>query len=329
LAPPDRLSIAKRRLQLVLKKTVVSNARTLEQKISDAGPGDMRVDPHVLTRARNELKDAGTIVRITAGVGNTPWFHLRTAAAADVQSRLAHLVSIHDALRAGNLTLRMGQTLEIAAYRALIAQPALMTFGAYTDLDDHDDSTLYSKEEPPSVMSGRRTNGKLDFVLTCAGHTAGVELKNVREWLYPDRDEVTELLRKCTDLNIVPVLIARRIPYVTFKLLTTCGVIVHQTYNQLFPAADAVLAEQVRNKSLLGYHDVRTGNEPDARLKKFVDVNLPRLIVARRDIFDSYKDLLSEFAHGAIDYSVFAAKVRRRAQGTNENHDWGDGVDIW
>jgi hypothetical protein len=145
-------------------------------------------------------------------------------------------------------------------------------------MDLHDDSTMYKKEEPPSIISHRACTGCLDFiVVTQAGTFAGIEIKNSREWLYPRRDEVMELLDKCVVLDLVPVLIARRIPFVTFKLLTACGAIVHQTYNQLFPAADAALAARAQSKYLLGYHDIRLGNIPDARLKQFV-AHLPALI---------------------------------------------------
>jgi hypothetical protein len=197
--------------------------------------------------------------------------------------------------------------------------------GAFPDLDEHDDSSLYQKEEPPSVISGRKCMGRLDFILsTTAGVFAGVEIKNVREWMYPDRQEVRDLLRKCTSLDIVPVLISRRIPYVTFKLMNTCGVIVHQTYNQLFPSADVDLANKAKDKNLLGYHDIRVGNEPDARLQKFSALHLPDLINSHRPTFDKFKDLLASFSTGAMKYKEFAARVRRRLDGTNEDGDWDE-----
>lgn len=85
----------------------------------------------------------------------------------------------------------------------------------------------------------------------------GLECKNVREWLYPDRTEIRETIDKCLRLDCVPVLIGQRIPYVTFRLLQPCGVIMHQTYNQLFPASDQDLADRARHKHNLGYHDIR------------------------------------------------------------------------
>lgn len=318
----ERLAIARRRLRLVLQSRTVATWRTLEQKISDAGPGPMRVDPHVLTTARNDLIEAGVIVKTM--VGPSPWFHLSEAAPLDVQAKLAEVQPIHAGLQQQNFKIRMGQTLEIAAYRAFLGQPLFTTFGAFLDLDQHGDELAYRKEEPPSTVSGRTSEGKLDFMLTTQDGVAGVELKNIREWLYPDRKEVRDFLRKCTDLNVLPVLIGRRLPYVTFKLLNTCGVVIHQTYNQLFPAADAELAAKASAKELLGYHDIRVGNQPDARLLKFVNDNLPSLISKMRPAFDEYRDLLTDFANDEISYAVFAARVRRRSQGTNEKNDWPD-----
>ena len=136
---------------------------------------------------------------------------------------------------------RVVQYLEMAIFRALLLQDTLDHLGSFTNLDNHDDSLLYSKEEPPQSLSGKRLSGdqRLDFLIRHpeAGW-AGIEAKNVREWLYPNRDEVTDLLAKAVALDCVPVLIARRIPFVTFKVLSTCGAVFHQNYNQLLPAAD-------------------------------------------------------------------------------------------
>src|SRR5207249_4542573 len=103
-----------------------------------------------------------------------------------------------------------------------------------------------------------------------ASGAVGVEAKNIRDWIYPDSAPIRELIFKCCHLNAVPVMIARRIAYVTFSILHLCGLIVHQNYNQLFPNADALLAEKARHRNLLGYHDIRVGNEPDKRLSVFL-----------------------------------------------------------
>ncbi len=168
--------------------------------------------------------------------------------------------------------------MEIAVFRALKTQSTLAFFGSYPNLDQHDNATLYAKEEPPSTLSGRAIPNakKFDFLISypTAGF-AGIEIKNVREWFYPDREEVRDLLFKCCHLDVIPILVARRIHYSTFSVLNPCGVLIHQTYNQLYPTTNAALAEKVKVKTLLGYHDVRVGNEPDTRLIRFIHNNLP------------------------------------------------------
>ena len=147
-----------------------------------------------------------------------------------------------------------------------------------------------------------------------------VEVKNVRPWIYPRDDGLMAFLVKCCELDAVPLLIARRIPFVTFKVFHTCGVLFHQTYNQRFPETARDAAALAARKDLLGYHDIRVGNEPDARLTTFM-TTLPRLIVPARAKFDEFKDLLCAFATKEMPYSEFAARVRRRAAGTSEDSD--------
>ena len=122
-------------------------------------------------------------------------------------------------------------------------------------------------------------------------------------------------------LDCIPVLIARRIPFVTFKVLSTCGVLLHQTYNQLLPATEHDLADKARDKHLLGYHDIRVGNQPDNRLLKFIGTNLPRILPQAREKFDMYKDLIAKFTNSDMRYKEFSARVRRRDSGTNEDYD--------
>jgi hypothetical protein len=321
-----RRQIARTRLVRVLKNHGIANWRTLEQKISDAGPGPMRIDPHILTPVRKELEHEGTIVRSNYGGGT--WFAHHDTPQETITARLGEQLPVYQALKTDNIRKRIGQTLEIAIYRALLAQTSFPDYlGHFTDLDGHDDSLLYSKEEPSRSLRGRTIGGdrRLDFLVRhpTAGW-AGIEAKNIREWLYPDRKEIFDLLSKCVALDVVPVLIARRIHFSTFIVLNTCGAVIHQTYNQLLPTADAALAERAKHKQNLGYHDIRLSNLPDARLTSFIATHLPAALPAHRKQFEKYKDLVEGFVDGDMDYAEFAGRVRRRRLGLNEDHDWED-----
>lgn len=314
------------RLIRVLGRHGIATWRTLEQKIADAGPSWMRVDPHILTPVRKELENENLITRRNVSAGT--WYALHDTPADTITARLAIQEPVYRALQPEPFKIRMGQTLEIAIYRALLAQNAMPDFlGGFLDLDEHDDSTLYRREEPPRRLGLRSIGGdrRVDFMVRhpSAGW-GGLEAKNIREWMYPDRTEIVALLSKCVALDVVPVLVARRIHFSTFVVLHQCGVILHQTYNQLFPVADTVLANQAKHKDNLGYHDIRIGNAPDKRLTDFISRNLPAAMPEARAKFDAYKDLITSFADGSMKYAEFAARVRRRSQGQMEDHDWGD-----
>jgi hypothetical protein len=153
----------------------------------------------------------------------------------------------------------------------------------------------------------------------------GIEVKNVRNWLYPDRREIIETIRKCLILNCVPVVIARRVPYVTFALLSKCGVLFHENYRQLFPATAQALADQARDKTLLGYHDLQLGSEPDDRLKRFLNSTLADQAETARAKFEEHKDLLEAFSIGGMRYNEFAGRVLRRSRGQNEDGEFPEG----
>ena len=105
------------------------------------------------------------------------------------------------------------------------------------------------------------------------------------------------------------------------KSPTVAWMSLHQNYNQLLPESMRDVAEQARDKNLLGYHDIRLSPEPDSRLRRFIGSNLPKLLPEAREQFDQYKDLLCEFARREMDYEEFAARARRREQGMPEGFD--------
>ena len=240
------------------------------------------------------------------------------------EARLKELLEVYRPFL--KLGPRIGQALEIATYKALCKIPNAEFYGRFKNLTAHDDSTLYEKEEPPQHIGAKSLPGdqRLDFMLrTSDAGYLGIECKNVRHWMYPHVEEIKETLRKCIELDAVPVLIARRIPFVTFHVLAKCGLIVHQTYNQLLPATEDALAAKVKDKRLLGYHDVRTTNEPDARLLKFITTNLPAVALAARERFKENVDLLWRFAWDNMAYEEFSARVLRRFNGEDEDGEFG------
>jgi hypothetical protein len=307
----------------VLGAHSIATMRTLEMKISDAGPYDQRINPHILTEARNQLLAEGLIQVHRAAAHRPPWYYLGNTLFADHAERYKELEAIQAAYSRNEFVMRLGQALEIAVYRALWTSGSIF-FGSYPDLLTHDDSELYNKQEPPNHIGAYAIpdDHLVDFLVLHNGLWAAIECKNVREWLYSDRLEVRELISKALYLNAVPVLIARRIHPSTFLLFNKCGLIIHQVYNQRVANCDAGLAAEAANKKKLSYFDLRVGNEPDARLTKFLAKDLPAVLPAARAKFDEYIDLLTAYCHYGMPYEEFAARARRRFDGSNEDGDW-------
>lgn len=284
--------------------------RMLEQKISDAGPNPQRIDPHVLTKCRNSLTKEG---RLATRTENKNQWHFLTESDADfVENRFRELVPFHALTESHAFTSRMGQTAEIAVQRAMQTSK-LHFFGHFSDLQLHDDSTLYTKLDPDFFSGIPILGGKLDYIVVNPDVGGiGIEIKNTREWVYPDKSIVKHLLDKCVQIDVVPVLMARRIHYSTFSVLNACGVVIHQFYNQLYPSSDASFAKQISEKNNLGYFDVRVGNNPDARLLRFFQNSLPVTVEDARSKFNEHKPLIGDYVQGNITYSQFVSRLRGR-----------------
>jgi hypothetical protein len=303
--------LARTRLARVLYKRKVCTDRTLEQKISDAGPNNQRVEPMILTQARKLMLKLGEIVKIERG--KTPWFHLSITPRDEVEEWLEVVGPIYDQTQEPMFTQRLGQVLEIAVLKALKAS-ACNFLGDYPNLDEHDDSELYKKTEPPLNISGNKIEkGPLDYVVLEPVGMGGIEVKNHRPWIYPDTTEVQGLLWKCSDIGAVPVLMARRVPFITFRLLNLSGCIVYQHYNQLYANADQALAEVASDKNLLGYHDIRVGNEPDRRMNRFVTDLLPDLVGDAQNTFEKFRDAHLAYGRGEMKYKEWVRVIMVRS----------------
>lgn len=301
----QRLTLAKKRILKLLARQTVCAARTIEHKLHATGPNPQRIDPHVTTNAIRELLFTGQISRISRT--NTHWYHLPESPKDLVKAKLDKLAPLYFRVLANNFVHRTGQALEIAVFRSLLAlhqqDPRINFLGHFLDLDAHDDSTLYSKEDPPRAISGRHITGyrRLDFLLTTPAICA-IEVKNGRPVIYPRSEELTELLSKALDLDAVPIFVARRLHPTVVQTFARTGLLVHETYGQRYPAADIDLANEVKHKDSLGWHDIRVGNNPDTRMLKFFCEVLPRKLEQATADFHRCKGLLRGFVDAEISF---------------------------
>ncbi len=330
---PDQALPGENRLREVLQRHAIATIHTLEQKISAAGPARQRVEPRPLRLALDSLAGRKEVVALDRA--GAPWYRLRAAPPPAWRARLEAQAPIFEAVNAPAFALLLAQALEIAAHKALRKQSRPEPLGGFKDLSEHDDSAPYSREDPPELGGGEGAPPPLSLLVQDPDHgRAGILVRNARPWLYPDSEGVREALLQCCAVDAVPVLVARRIALAEFSgVLGACGIILHQTYHQRYPRAFAELAEYARHKTLLGYSDIRLGNEPDARLMKFFAQSLPAALPEARRRFQARKDLLLAYGEGKMGYGALCARlgVRRGVEDRGEEEEPGylDRGGIW
>ena len=91
--------------------------------------------------------------------------------------------------------------------------------------------------------------------------------------------------------------------------------------NERFPEAERELVQRAKDKTLLGYHDIRLRNSPDLRLQRFIHENLPKIIPERRRQFNKFKDLLFRYANYEMTYPQLAWRVGQRKRGLPEGDE--------
>lgn len=113
-----------------------------------------------------------------------------------------------------------------------------------------------------------------------------IEVKNLRDWIYPEAPELHQLLSKAArlqsahpDLRIAPVLVCRRAHYTTFKMARTLGFYVVDLRRQfLLPSSDLDQARVDEVRAELGY-DLEESEEPFPLLVAHFTTHFPPVAV--------------------------------------------------
>src|SRR5437879_416232 len=92
----ERVGIGMKRIQNILRSHIVANLRTLENKISDAGPTNQRIDPHVLTISLQYLRDGDLVNVYKKSENATPWYYMKGLPEEVLKPRLAELEAIYE-----------------------------------------------------------------------------------------------------------------------------------------------------------------------------------------------------------------------------------------
>jgi len=113
-----------------------------------------------------------------------------------------------------------------------------------------------------------------------------VEVKNIRGWIYPWDPEIWDLLAKVASFpDVVPVLVARKMHYISFRMLKDLGGLGTQTGKQLFADRGTTRASIDPDRfaevtSGLSLRDCKLVDptSPSSRLQKFFGETAYKLI---------------------------------------------------
>lgn len=295
----------------------------MEQKISDQGPNDQRVDPHLLGLAIHELVSERKFIKshTHSSTGSISWYANAKQSEAAVNTKLSEIAPLYAQVSSGQFPNLVGDSLEIAVFKSLRQlndkNPQFTFFGSIELDKPKNKQNRYRKIEPPQTVSGHTTRKIPDFIIN--GFESGsicVECKNYREWFYPHHNEIIKLIRVGLELHSTPLLIARRIHYTTItNFLKPAGIIAHESYYQYYPVDQVELADNVRHKRSLGFSDVRASEEPDQRTIKFFTSDLKKIVdnMARR--FQENRSALEDYVAEDINLAQLYNAIGSPAAG--------------
>lgn len=276
----------------------------VEAKIADHVLQPLRhpVQPHHLTTARGQLRREQIIKETphkTRGGGTISVLHL-----ADLGRR-------RKAFQRAAARKRLLQARYLAwAVRLNLLGPAGERV-AHASLRDVAAAAGYRLERPEggpvaTIFGAPVPGGALDDAahlqitdnrgITVAVVTIPIEVKNVREWIYPDSERLHQLLYKGAKLKeqnpnvpIVPVLVCRRAPYTTFTMAKAFGFYVADARAQFLPRREDVTPTHVNELALeLGFSDLTQDLGPHRLLRKHFGTALPRVAASAAENWANY-----------------------------------------
>jgi hypothetical protein len=318
----------------------------IEARAADRVWGDLpyAVDPHHLTTARSNLLADDVITRVedpTRGGRRVAVYHLsdlrgRATAVRDTSARKRLLHGRFIGWASGTATSAgligpAGEAVARAALRAAAPRGYLVLQPESADIAE--------------VLGAAVPGGPLDAaafltLLSDQGeplpaYFVPIEVKNLREWLYPRTPEVHQLLYKAAALQVahpdqpmVPVLVCRRAHQTTFYMAFQLGFHVIDTYSQFIsPTVEAEPLEEV--KSELGYLDLTPDLTPPDRVISQFSTVVPTVASTRAAAWQTTApealdlvDALREDSLAGLDRDEAMRELRELNQALGRQGGW-------
>ena len=249
------------------------------------------LDPHVTGLALRELARAREILLITETTKGghrittiQPADRSRRGTAIDkAAARKRALYARYLGWATGTVRHRhglIGPSAETATRAAIIASAALQP----ATRDAGQVSKILGVTLPGAADSGGYINPIVND-LPQPPVTVLIEIKSIRDWIYPSSSELFQVLHKCVLLKqanptqpVVPILVCRRAHKTSFWMAKQLGFVIIDMQAQYLGDSSDVDEEALREvRSELGFLDLRLGAAPNERVRDRFSVLAPHM----------------------------------------------------
>lgn len=278
---------------------------------------DRPIDPHHLSTARRQLRTSEVISETpgrTRGGGVVSVLHFTDLTGR--KSKFNRAAARKRLLQArylswANTLALLGPAGEAAAHSAILA--AAPESGLRVErLTGGDVGTIFGRTVPGGPLDDAAHLQITDRRgVTTSSVTLLIEVKNVRDWIYPETYRLHQLLYKAAklqaelpDVSFVPVFICRRAHLTTYWLAKVLGFYVANANAQFLPQREETAPKQLEEvRSELGFLDLTTTQEPHPLLRWHFAVSLPRIA----------RDQAASWAAIGSSYLDYFEELRRRS----------------
>lgn len=321
--------IARKRIQSILDTRRISYSSHLEIKISEAGPKRMRAEPHIISNALRSMIREQQIVtyaptNLPSGGSNPKYFvPLDFKGAADasrsrsfVEWRKLFLWAAYRSEYCGFMLEKIifDAVLETNKYHVLGSAPI---YGPDGKLMKTSGSELLAYQGN-NIYKAESGSGFDLFVIHKSTHTPiGIEAKNMREWIYPASEEVWRAIARACTLECLPVIIARKISYISRAgFFANFGILGFETNFQYMTQSvqtdsNYTFKDKVIHKDKLGFADIKLLKPKDptpSHVIGFFDDILDQQAEIYFERFMKHKKLLKKYA---IDYQMAESSLNQ------------------
>ena len=291
-SPDDWRDYAVKRLHALLKKHQVCSTREMEARLTDFGSNlNPRVEPHHLTTAREMLK-----LNIVSEK-YAPLYSLPNTPLTSISPIIARKELLHEAFRNFTKDQFCGDVAEKIVFasmeKALNLSIEPHTLGQVSQIGD---LKTTNPLDTYALLPFTDITGKRQVAII------GIEIKNIREWIYPQSIEIWKALKACIDLDCTPIIISRAFHYTTMTFFRDIGVFGFETRKQYLSSKLWKEPLYTPLKKELYFRDMILWKEdkPDPKVTRFFSDLLPRYISRTVSTFEHNKHLIAQYAQGPL-----------------------------